>query len=140
MKLLLSRWLPVLIWAAVIFSISAIPAPLDALPSEFSIKLQTMRVLGIEMVAILSFLIHLALYLVLGCLSIRAFVGGQKLAHKPLIFVFLFCMLYALSDEGHQLFVQGRGFEWIDLLADGIGVSIGMIAFTTAFPLKKRPD
>jgi VanZ family protein len=37
--------------------------------------------------------------------------------------------LYALSDEIHQYFVPYRYFDFLDVLADGIGVFIGYIGF-----------
>ena len=36
----------------------------------------------------------------------------------------LFAVLYGLSDEVHQLYVPGRTFEWMDLLADGLGATM----------------
>lgn len=37
------------------------------------------------------------------------------------------CGLYALTDELHQLFVDGRAFEVSDLLLDGIGSMAGIL-------------
>ena len=36
----------------------------------------------------------------------------------------LFASLYGLSDEVHQLYVPERSFDWMDLLADGLGATI----------------
>jgi hypothetical protein len=35
-----------------------------------------------------------------------------------------FALVYGLTDEFHQTFVPNRGFEWLDLFADGIGATI----------------
>lgn len=39
----------------------------------------------------------------------------------------LFCIIYALSDEIHQLFVFGRSGELKDVLIDTIGSFLGII-------------
>ena len=36
----------------------------------------------------------------------------------------LFALLYGLSDEIHQIYVPERSFDWMDLLADGVGATI----------------
>jgi hypothetical protein len=43
---------------------------------------------------------------------------------KLLIFVFLFSLLYAVSDEFHQLFVFGREGKLFDIGMDSIGIII----------------
>ena len=39
----------------------------------------------------------------------------------------LFCFLYALSDEWHQTFVDGRAAEWFDIGMDTIGSVAGIL-------------
>ena len=34
---------------------------------------------------------------------------------------------FALVDEIHQYFVPGRHFEWLDLCADTLGISLGTV-------------
>ena len=52
--------------------------------------------------------------------------GRKKAALLPL-FAFVFCVLYALSDETHQLFVPGRAFQAEDLLMDSVGALAGVL-------------
>ena len=48
------------------------------------------------------------------------------------------CLLYALSDEIHQIYVPGRSFQFSDLLVDTLGGLLGiLILFIFAFILKK---
>ncbi|MBO4501512.1 MAG: VanZ family protein, partial [Clostridia bacterium] len=54
-------------------------------------------------------------------------VFGRKKAVLPPLFAFLFCVLYALSDEAHQLFVPGRAFELKDLFLDSVGAFVGIL-------------
>lgn len=35
-----------------------------------------------------------------------------------------FALIYGLSDEIHQIYVPERTFDWLDLLADGVGATI----------------
>lgn len=127
MKQFSSRWLPLVLWAAFIFALSSIPEPLDQTPSAIALALQAMRFLGLTMVGVLSFIIHFSLYLVLGFLAVRALIAEKDITLPTLLAAFALCFLYALSDEFHQTFVPGRGFEWIDLLADGVGSVVGIV-------------
>lgn len=138
MKTFLSRWLPVLAWAAVIFLVSAQPEPLESVPQGFSAFLSSGEVFGVGLVAIISFLIHFVLYFVLGLLAGRAMLKdhhemsgqGRPLRTQTLLLVFALCFVYALSDEWHQTFVRGRGFEAADLLADALGILAGLGLYT----------
>jgi VanZ family protein len=50
-------------------------------------------------------------------------------------------LLYAFSDETHQLFVPGREGKLSDVGIDAIGIALGMIAMGGLFfPEKKRPQ
>ena len=35
-----------------------------------------------------------------------------------------FALIYGFSDEIHQIYVPERTFDWMDLLADGVGATI----------------
>lgn len=68
---------------------------------------------------------HLTEYAVLGILSYIAFLQHKK---RKLIFsATTLCMLYAISDEIHQLFVKGRACRWYDVLIDTGGALIGIM-------------
>ncbi len=49
----------------------------------------------------------------------------------------IFCILYAISDEIHQIFVNGRSFELVDILLDSTGVSVGILIGGALFVLCK---
>ena len=38
---------------------------------------------------------------------------------------FLFALMYGISDEFHQSFIQGRDSSWLDVMADGAGGYLG---------------
>jgi len=80
---------------------------------------------------------HLILYFGLGGLTLWA-LRMTKLRGKTHIayIAFVCAVLYGLSDEIHQLFVPGREFSIMDLLADAVGAALGIfvaakIAITT---------
>lgn len=66
---------------------------------------------------------HMFSYFVLGILSYRAVSLIQPL--KPYRYAALITVLYACSDEIHQLFVPGRSGQIQDVLIDSMGMLIG---------------
>lgn len=90
-------------WAAVIFAFSSIPDLGTGLG-------------GWDLV--LRKLAHAAEFAVLGALLVRA-TGRAGLA-------FGLGVLYALSDEVHQVFVPGRVGAPLDVAIDAIGVAVGI--------------
>jgi VanZ family protein len=100
----LNLWLPVLLWAGLIFTFSAFPS--------LGTGLGTWDV-------VLRKLAHLAEYAVLGALLWRAS------RREPLAFVV--GSLYAVTDEVHQAFVSGRHASPYDWLIDTVGVAAGVI-------------
>lgn len=103
----LNLWLPVVFWAGVIFTLSAVPSLGTGLG-------------GWDVV--LRKLAHLAEYAVLGALLHRA-VRREPLA-------VLIGSAYAVTDEIHQSFVSGRQGSPLDWLVDTAGVVAGTVIFT----------
>ncbi|OGQ33224.1 MAG: hypothetical protein A3A72_04690, partial [Deltaproteobacteria bacterium RIFCSPLOWO2_01_FULL_38_9] len=99
----MKQWGPVILWCALIFYSSHHPVP------EPFTEAHTFP--GVDI------LYHLFIYGMLGFLCFRAF--------KNLIFSFLFCVLYGLSDEIHQYWMTFRSFEIHDLLMDAVGGILG---------------
>jgi VanZ family protein len=101
-----SLWLPVVAWAALIFALSSV----DSLDSGLG---------GIDFVV--RKLAHVTEYAVLGALLARA-VGQPVTA-------FALGVAYAVSDEVHQHFVPGRNGTPVDVAIDAIGVALGIAIF-----------
>ena len=97
-------WLPVVLWAAVIFALSSIPSLGTGLGTWDTI---------------LRKIAHAVEYAVLGALLFRAL--GNELA------AFAGGVAYAISDEIHQHFVPGRHGAPFDVLIDAIGVAAGVL-------------
>lgn len=68
---------------------------------------------------------HFLIYMILGILTILLFLGFEQLQYKPQ-WAFLICVLYAASDEIHQLFVPGRACQIKDVFIDSCGSFLGI--------------
>ena len=101
----INPWIPVILWAAVIFTLSAIP--------HLGTGLGTWDI-------VLRKLAHTVEYAVLGALVFRA-VRGVPAAVA-------LASAFAVTDEFHQTFVSGRHGSPVDWLIDTVGVVIGVAA------------
>ncbi len=70
---------------------------------------------------------HLSEFIVLGALMCAAAHATWRSGRKTAWIVFSVCVLYAVSDEVHQLFVKGRTFQWTDIAVDFVGSLAGVI-------------
>lgn len=71
---------------------------------------------------------HFSLYAILGVLSFLSVISYRKLKYScRLLISARICLLYAASDELHQLFVAGRSGEIRDVCIDFCG---SMLAIT----------
>lgn len=66
---------------------------------------------------------HMFLYFILYILSLNVF-NNYKIK-KYYLYSILFCFIYAISDEIHQLFIFERSFGIADILIDMFGALIG---------------
>jgi VanZ family protein len=74
------------------------------------------------------FTLHVIEYTILGFLLFNA--------RRDFLFSFLFGSIYGLSDEIHQYFVPFRTFSFYDVIADTIGVCLGIFLFKELFIIK----
>jgi VanZ family protein len=107
----LTAWLPVAVWAALIFTLSSIPS-LDSGLGTWD--------------TVLRKLAHLAEFAVLGALLYRA------LRREPAAIAL--GSLYAVTDEIHQTFVSGRQGSPLDWLIDTVGVLAGVLLLSRRGP------
>lgn len=83
-------------------------------------------------------LAHFTEYAILGVLCANLLNAYQKLTIKNLIWIFLFCVLYASSDEFHQMFVGGRAPRIFDVVIDSCGSAVGILCYFQVYSIKKR--
>jgi VanZ family protein len=103
-------WLPVVVWAGVIFAFSSVPDLGTGLG-------------GWDLV--LRKIAHAGEYAILCALLLRA-TGRTGLA-------FALGTLYAVTDELHQAFVPGRAGAPLDVAIDAVGVAFGILLWQRAF-------
>ncbi len=82
-------------------------------------------------------LAHFTIYFVLGFLLISLFREYLIIDKRIFIIMILLCMMYACSDEIHQLFVSDRSGEVRDVLIDTVGSTIGLVTYKKIFLNKK---
>jgi VanZ family protein len=105
---LLARWAPVVAWAALIFALSSVPSLSTGLGTwDFVLR----KIAHVTEYAILGFLLARAVS------ELPAFVLGAA---------------YAVTDEVHQSFVEGRHGAPRDVLIDAFGVAAGVLVYRAA--------
>jgi VanZ family protein len=127
-------WMLVFIWMLLIFNLSAEP-------SNQSNHLSTgVTEKVVELIAavtgqthfnieifnhVIRKCAHFSIYLVLGLLVLNALRNGHKTIRFKVILTMVICILYAASDEFHQIFVSGRGPKITDVFIDSCGAALG---------------
>lgn len=102
----LKRWLPAVLWMAVIFYLSSRSAiDIPGFLGDFD-KLQ-----------------HIAAYMLLGFLVFRGCVKWRQ----PYAAAFAISAVYGITDELHQRFVPGRFCDFRDWLSDAGGIILALI-------------
>ncbi len=123
MRSMLSRWLPVLLWLAVIYALSDIPSLRSTLPVSWDLVLRKFA--------------HATEFGVLALLVWRASVWPRL---PRLFFVVFFCFAVAGLDEYHQSLVAGRSASVLDAMVDGWGALLGaLMSFLWNTKLTGRP-
>ena len=102
----LSLWVPVVLWAGVIFALSSIPSLGTGLGTWDYV---------------LRKCAHMTEYALLAALLYRA------LARR--VPAFLAALAYAVSDEVHQHFVHGRHATPVDVAIDAVGILAGLLVW-----------
>ncbi len=107
LRVAVALWLPVLLWAGVIFFFSSIP---------------DLRITRAWYDIIFRKFAHVFVFGVLALLLARALTGSAPWPQKK-IFVWSLALtfLYACSDELHQSFVPGRAASALDVGIDTLG-------------------
>ena len=129
MKTFLWRWLPVFLWAVLIFLASANPDPYQPLPSRWFQPCFSAEAGSPSCTELLGRVLHTSEYAILAALLGRALVWQGKVRLVSLALALGISEIFSLSDEVHQLFVPGRTFQWMDLSLDLLGGVIGLLVF-----------
>lgn len=111
------RFLPAMLWMAVIFVISDQPT-VPQLPGMMS--------------SLTSVIGHFSVYFVLAILLWWALAPLDLAVRQRLLLAFTIAVLYGVSDEWHQSFVPGRYPSFFDVATDAVGAGSGLIAIHLA--------
>ena len=111
-------WLPVLIYAILIFYLSSIPG--EDIPVVFKYQ------------DVFLHIIEYAAFALLLSRAIKAYYPRLSLSRRFLA-VLVFSFLYALSDEFHQFFVPQRYCSMLDLIYDAMGIVVADIFSVSKF-------
>ena len=131
------------LWMGFIFSMSCENAEESSNTSGQIIRVALSTVPGFEeqpeevkvnIIEKLQFIVrksaHFIGYMILGILASGLILQYENINKKyPL--AFLICVIYAISDEIHQLFVPGRAGQVRDVLIDSAGSLLGIIIVMT---------
>ena len=83
--------------------------------------------------------VHVAAYAGLGAVTARATGKGLRdVSWRAVLAAVVISSLYGMSDEYHQLFVPGRTFEVLDMIADTIGSVVGASAVGAWSIIRRR--
>ena len=133
------KWLKlilVILWMIVIFSFSNQKAD-DSSKLSDGLILKTVRIIEKitnkeysdeeileKFVKPVRKIAHFTIYLILGVL-VYLYIKEFNISNKFIISL-LICILYAVSDEIHQLFIVGRSGRILDVLIDSLGSLTGI--------------
>ncbi len=136
---ILISWILVLLCMGIIFLLSAQNGEESSeLSGSFVMKL--LNLLGINIdEGVLRTIAHCLEFMGLSLLVFNAVYSTWKINLTPII-AFLGTVVYAITDEIHQIFVPDRAFQFSDILVDSAGALIGVTvsAVILKIILKKR--
>lgn len=108
----------VIIWMSVIFIMSSFDGSVSSSQSNFIVD-KLVNIFNIENTDIVSLIVrklaHYMEYLILGVLMINMFSEFDIKINTKYIIAIIICIIYASSDEIHQIFIAGRCFAIRDI-------------------------
>ena len=118
----------VILWMIFIFVMSSFDATSSSNQSNFIVDIIT-GIINIKDIGLLSLIIrklaHFTEYFILGILVINFITRYDK----KIIIAILLCIIYATSDEIHQIFVPGRSCQITDIMIDSLGSIMGIYLY-----------
>ena len=138
-KRLVLAWTLLILWMLFIFIMSSFNGVMSSNQSG-SIAVLIYNLFDISDTEKVSFIVrkcaHVSEFFILGILVINL-VSKYNVKHIYLI-SFIICVLYASSDEFHQLFVPGRSGQVTDVLIDLIGTIFSLLVMYLFNKFRKK--
>ncbi|HEY0828507.1 MAG TPA: VanZ family protein [Bacilli bacterium] len=118
------RWLPAILWMLVIYYLSGqTGSELNTFLPFFQKWLPFMKGFNWG---------HFFAYFILALTFFWA-LGEESSGFRLKFIIVILCLLYGLTDEYHQGFVEGRSPDIKDLLNDSIGAALAMLFISIPF-------
>ncbi len=139
-------WMAVAGWMAVIFYLSHQPAEESNALSSGITEMIIVFLKGIlpdteldlrELNYYVRKNAHFVAYFILSLLTMNAFGRSGVKGRKRIIRTMFICVLYAITDEIHQLFIPGRAGLVKDVFIDSLGAAAGAVVYTLGQRLLK---
>lgn len=140
-------WMLVVGWMGCIFFLSHQPATAS---STLSLEITEMFLLVINQLIpnatieldVFHFIVrksaHFFAYFILGMLAYFAFLKSDVHLNRSALYAFFLSVLYAMTDEVHQLFIPGRSGQVQDVLIDSAGAFVGIFFIYVLLRCKYR--
>jgi VanZ family protein len=137
-------WITIGLWCGGIFYQSSKPAPASDQESLWIVAVMNaglQSLFGANHFEVTNGMVrktaHLTEYLILGLLLFNGFFLSKKI-RLAFYGALTTGILYAVSDEVHQLFVPGRTCRLTDVMIDTAGISLGILIVMLALRNKAR--
>lgn len=139
-------WITVILWMLLIFYFSHQP---EATSNDLSSGITKWIIETVEIVAPQDNMsidtihhtirknAHFFIFFFLGLFVFTALKNRKMKGFRKERVAFYICVLYAISDEVHQLFVAGRGAQVKDVLIDSAGAACGILVASLISSLVK---
>ncbi|MFV0440385.1 MAG: VanZ family protein [Lachnospirales bacterium] len=131
-------WALVILWCLLIFRFSSqvretsntLSTGITEIIKNFLESIAPNQVFDLENLNhIIRKMAHFCVYLGLGFLLLNAFYVSDMYSFKFILITLGLCVLYAISDEIHQMFVPGRGPQVKDVFIDSAGSLTGIAIY-----------
>lgn len=83
-------------------------------------------------------LAHFSIYALLGIWTILFMFTFKRTFYQRGLTAICFCIFYAATDEFHQLFVEGRGAQLVDVWIDSLGAIISVLTIIVVIRLYRK--
>jgi VanZ family protein len=132
-------WTLVIIWMLLIFFFSSqVATDSNGMSTGLTVAIRNLIIqiypkLSISIETLNHFIrksAHFLVYFGLGFLLKNAYQVSGYLNFRGSVYALMVSILYAISDEIHQMFVPGRGPGIKDVFIDSIGALAGILVFT----------
>lgn len=123
------KWILLILWCCLIFYFSHQPGSDSSRLSGYFVSLFPSTWL-IDVSFVIRKTAHFIEYFLLGIITLSLFHEYQRTVLHAFLLSLLFCFLFSITDEVHQLFILGRTGRVLDVFIDTVGAFVGIFFFS----------